>query len=380
MSIWSTFNSLSIRGVGVGVGNGGVPLEPFPTSAIPYLGPFVTPLGNGQYIVNTPGLHQPATPLQNKIALTSDFINYYKLPGTTSSNLQLGIFLNAYDNRPRKVGNYVYFWSGRSTTTINAELLEYNTTTQTTRSVAGYNPGSTSYDYFSWAYSPTAFRTYRGSGVMVGGPVTSTNPINISSLSILSTTSLTGILPYRIIWDDVTSKFISITGTTYYSSTNGLTWTSAVLGATVGTVVLCLYRSGSYIVALGDSAIGYTSNGTSWTITPYTFKFAAANAGTNSQFVSFAHNDDKTLWAACGYGFTNDISQRFIGLAYSTDGINWNESTYPSTVVSSGSVSSYVSAVSWVGDKFVFIANQSSGTDPRFVFQSTNGINWTTIV
>jgi hypothetical protein len=381
MSLWSTFNSLSIRGFGGGgvSATPGVPLEPFPTSAIQYLGPFVTPLGDGQYIVNSPGLHQPATPIQNKIALTSDFINYYKLPGTTTSNLYLGVFNIAYDNTPRKVGNYVYFWHGRSTSTINAQLIEYNTITKTTRFVAQYNGGSVSYDLFPWAYSPTAIRAYRASGVMIGGPVTSTNPINVSSFGLVTTTAI-GSQPavYRILWDDVTSKFIAIVNSLYYTSTDGLTWTVVNLGTSVGTVY-CLYRSGSYIVALGTSAIGYTSNGTSWTITPYTFKFAASSQ-TNSSLVSVAHNEDKTLWAASGLGFTSLIENRFIGLAYSTDGLNWNEATYPSTVVPSGGIATYMTAVNWVGDKFVFIANAQSGTDPRFVFESPDGITWTSIV
>lgn len=135
-------------------------------------------------------------------------------------------------------------------------------------------------------------------------------------------------------------------------------------------------------VAVGSGKVGYTTNGTDWTIVSVSNSYYKVAYG-NNKFVAITsggkvgYSTDGIVWTETGTlpitsGYWNNIAfgnGKFIAsrvsdgnIAYSEDGITWGTANLPSSFMGTN--------VAFGNGKFVAV-----GWD-NFVAYSTNGVNW----
>jgi len=185
----------------------------------------------------------------------------------------------------------------------------------------------------------------------------------------------------------VGATFEGGTGAAVWLSEDGYSWTRVESPSFAESPMYAVAAGGPGIVAIGDSAIWFSSDGLEWQ--PAAQPYGSLNAVTYSNlgFVAVGHK--------CGrmYASEVDVGEGVLTACYphawiSADGLNWervdlvtNIGEWPGSRASDGWVGSFALAVIDLGDR-VLIAGKSADTPPEYVdmhptfWTSTDGTEW----
>lgn len=162
-------------------------------------------------------------------------------------------------------------------------------------------------------------------------------------------------------WSDVSynnGKFIAVSGgnnNSIYSNDGGITWSSGTL-PTEGFWCCCVGNEKMVAICTGynnNSTAAYSTDGINWIETT----LPVLNHG-----LHIAYGNGKFI--AVGASDGSDYSHYDTNIAlYSEDGVNWNSVTLP--------ISADWSAITYGDGKFVAVASNSN-----FIIYSEDGINW----
>lgn len=192
------------------------------------------------------------------------------------------------------------------------------------------------------------------------------------------------------------NKFV-IGGTKIKYSTDGLIWNDiTVSGGTLSNYLdksLC-YGNGKFI-AISNKDVAYSTDGETWTLIKDAFSsqgYYKSIAYGNNKYVAvgsdckFAYSEDGEKWTTGNLPSAGSMGEyksicygngKFVAIStdsknkvvYSTDGINWQVSSFtiPSTIMIT-----HDNYVNYINNKFVIIS-----PDNKMMAYSTDGINWT---
>ena len=186
---------------------------------------------------------------------------------------------------------------------------------------------------------------------------------------------------WRVAWNGLIWVTSGSSSTPIAYSSDGIRWTSSSSSSVIDTDVRSLAWNGSYWLAggVGTYNIGLSYDGKTWTVAT-TLSFQPLAFSWNGTFwlcggTGLASSYNGTNWTTLTYSFGTISTLLWSGyhwvtgspsgtVTYSSDGINWTESTSGSTLFSIG-----INGMAWNGSLFVAVGAK--------VGYSPDGITWT---
>jgi hypothetical protein len=186
------------------------------------------------------------------------------------------------------------------------------------------------------------------------------------------------------------SIYVGVAGSSIFSSTDGIFWTSRPSGV-ASTINSVIFANSLFVVVSNNGTIVTSTDGITWTVRPVPPHFSAAPILTSAAFGAglwvvvgsngyIITSPDGITWTqqstplGGGINFNTVIfggttfvvgttnNTRFEGVLYSTDAINWTVRTL--------TVSTSVSNLSYQNSLFILAAGNA-------LYSSTDGITWT---